>query len=389
MKILVLTYSYPNLFNTASAPFCRDHALALKKSGNDVFVLSVIPISLKYIWKNKCFDFRLKKYTDQGVETWVQCFPGIPKMPKLNNFIRTFLGFYYIKKIFRDVFIPDIIHVHGFLSGDIAVKANKYNSIPFVVTEHSSGFAQNTYTKFHIEQARRVYKNAKARIAVSETFANLLKRKFSLDFIFIPNVVPSEYVKHIKPIIKDNHHLRICNVAHLDKKKRHERMITAFSKIKDKYPNAELHIAGCGPELSNLKKLTEVLNLRDCIYFHGKLSRQEVFNLMGSCDIFAHSSEYETFGVVLIEAMICGLPILSTKSGGPESIITDDELGVLTENEDSCFEKGLFEIIEKYYNNEFDKKKISLNAMNKYTYKVIGERVCSIYKEVLKEYHFK
>ncbi|MDC3103927.1 glycosyltransferase [Flavobacteriales bacterium] len=69
---------------------------------------------------------------------------------------------------------------------------------------------------------------------------------------------------------------------------------------------------------------------------------------------FVSTSKVETFGVVLIEAMSCGLPVLSTKSGGPESIVKNSMLGTLCDLND--LEKEMLKIVKSNYNSDYIRK---------------------------------
>ena len=82
----------------------------------------------------------------------------------------------------------------------------------------------------------------------------------------------------------------------------------------------------------------------------GKKNRNEVKFEMQQADCFVLSSYHETFGVVLIEAMSCGLPVLSTKSGGPESIIKSSKLGKLCDLKDLDIE--MLKIVKSNYNSD-------------------------------------
>ena len=93
----------------------------------------------------------------------------------------------------------------------------------------------------------------------------------------------------------------------------------------------------------------------------GRASREEVLALMQKSNCFVLPSHYETFGVVLIEAMACGLPVLSTKSGGPESIITSNEYGFL------CEENELSDMLEQMVVKDFDSVEIRKYVQNSFS----------------------
>ena len=117
------------------------------------------------------------------------------------------------------------------------------------------------------------------------------------------------------------------------------------------------------------------LKINDQVHLLGKKSREEVKEIIHNSDCFVLASKFETFGVVLIEAMSCGLSVLSTKSGGPESIIVNDAFGILCEHEE--LEKGLIEIIKK----KFDSKLIRDYVLDHYSEEIIANKLIQVYNE--------
>ena len=109
----------------------------------------------------------------------------------------------------------------------------------------------------------------------------------------------------------------------------------------------------------------------------GRASRKDVLSLMQKANCFVLPSHYETFGVVLIEAMSCGLPVLSTKSGGPESIITSNDYGFL------CDENELADMLEKIAVKEFDSVEIRNYVKNSFSENTVREKLELIYSEIV------
>ena len=107
----------------------------------------------------------------------------------------------------------------------------------------------------------------------------------------------------------------------------------------------------------------------------GRQKRDQVKLEIQRSDCFVLSSFHETFGVVLIEAMSCGVPVISSKSGGPESIITDSKLGVL------CDLENLEHELLKITNAEFDSSYIRKYVIDNFSEDVISSRLISIFKE--------
>lgn len=346
-----------------------------------MFVLAVVPVSLKVMWENKKFVFGLTQRNDVGITTYLFEFPSIPKLRWLNEMIRTLIGWRLYRIIRQHHGRPDLVHVHSFLAGGLALKIKRNDAINYAVTEHSSAFASGLLSTTEERLATKVFSAAIVRTAVSVRFAQLLEEKYGFPFLYIPNPVSLEaaaadIVDHDKKVNRQK--IRICNVAYLKANKRHDRLIRAFNSVVCVYPGAALYIAGDGPEKAALEKLVAELGLESQVMFCGMLKQKEVFKLMCSCDVFALCSDSETFGVVLIEAMACGLPVVATKCGGPESIVTENWMGLLTEQDDESFAQGLLESVKGLQAGIFDARRISEHARIKYSCEAIGRRMTDI-----------
>ncbi len=97
----------------------------------------------------------------------------------------------------------------------------------------------------------------------------------------------------------------------------------------EKGEKIDLRLIGEGSEEAVYKKMAVDAGITDSLSFLGPKRQKDVRALMRWADIFVLPSRYETFGVVLIEALATGTPVVSTCSGGPESIVTDSDLGSL------------------------------------------------------------
>lgn len=384
MKVLVLPSAYPDSYNPARGRFFGDHALALRQAGHDVVVLAVVFVSLKTVWRRRKLRFGFSTIDDAGVPTYQYELPSIPKVQWLNNAIRTWLGLRLYRSILLDREPPDIIHVHSYLAGAIAVKIKRKYGIPYVVTEHSSTFARALLSRSQRKLASRVFREAAARSAVSRAFVDHLTRRFGVSFLFTPNPVDISVEelgkKGSSERVDARRAIRICTVAFLDRNKRIDRLIRAFRSLLKDFPDAELHVGGDGVERPNLEVLVQKLDIASRVFFHGILDRGGVSQLINRCDLLAVSSDYETFGVVLIEAMARGLPVVATRCGGPESIVTATWIGELTQREDEDFERGLRTVVRGVVSGRYESEAISKHARETYSYDAIGKRMNQLYQ---------
>ncbi len=348
--------------------------MALKNNGCQVGVVCPLPISFKTIWRKKSVRFTDEIYNDNGVKTFVGKFPSVPKMVGLRQALSFRMGKRLFKSYVNQNGLPNIIHVHTFWPGELAIWIKENYGIPYVVTEHSTGFSRKLYSNKILKYARTTYQNSKLNIAVSEPFCQLLKSKFNIPFEFVPNVVDTNFFSPLDTV-KEKKEFIFLNIAHLDKKKNQSGLIRAFSNQFKGNLKYRLEIVGGGGEFTQLSNLIKELEVQHQVLLLGRKSREEVRTIIQHSDCFVLSSYNETFGVVLIEAMSCGLPVLSTKSGGPESIITSDQLGILCELDD--LEKQLKLITKR----SFDSDLIRNHVLNHFSEKVVSERLIQYYND--------
>ena len=154
--------------------------------------------------------------------------------------------------------------------------------------------------------------------------------------------------------------------------------MNTFKKLIENNLFIELTIIGSGPLKNSIKLWLKENQLSEHVKLIDKLSRKEIaVALHDKCDIFVHPSKSETFGMVVLEALACGKPVVCTKCGGPEDFIKDGINGFLCENNSVrdfinkiqlCIEKydifksdNIVSSIEKY-----DYDNLSFDILNKY-----------------------
>jgi glycosyltransferase involved in cell wall biosynthesis len=382
MHILVLPSWYVNSVNPLSGIFFKEQAEALVGENVKVGVLAVCGISIKKLSLAVKLP-RLKPVFSSinGVKTAIIECPSIPKLKKVNRFIFFNLGKILFKKYIIENGVPDIIHLHSFIRGDLAIWIFDNYEIPYIVTEHSTGFARDEYLSQELNYAKSVFINARERIAVSEPFRKLLANKFKLKFNCIPNIVDTDFFS-IKPTgIKDT--FTFINIGFLDKKKNQKMLIDAFWASFSNEEKIKLVIVGSGPELNRLREHVNELGAFNQVSLYGVADRVQVRDLLHSSDVFVLASKFETFGVVLIEAMSCGLPVISTRCGGPEDIISSDIIGELCDIEECELANSLIKVHKKHKNNDYNPVEIRLFAEQQFSSKVIAKKLSIIYNEVV------
>lgn len=362
--------------------FQLHQALALHDSGFKVGILSSALIPARYAFSHypyKALDETntfpiLRKYHRQIIPT---------KYKKYQESIITYrqngykLYIEYKKKYGK----PDIIHAHNFeFGGFIAEIIKEKESIPFVITEHSSAHIRDTFSTSQYEYFKECAKNASFVSAVSERFSDLLETKIQRKVYLLPNVIDPSF-ESLCIAKKKNQAFTLINVASLDANKNHQLLIRSFAKAFSGKKSVTLKIAGSGKLLTKLRKLTVTLGIESQVIFTGHLSRRNIKALMLEADCLIVASQHETFGVVIIEALACGLPVISTRCGGPEDII-DDTNGILVHsNSINQMAEAMLKIKENI--NIYEPKKLRNNIISRFGSNAFSKKAKEIYQNAL------
>ncbi len=120
-------------------------------------------------------------------------------------------------------------------------------------------------------------------------------------------------------------------------------VIRAYAKIREELPTARLVIIGDGPELPNLKNLAARLGLVESVDFTGRVETEKMVEILNRCHLFMNASPKEGWGLTVVEANACGVPVVGSNRPGLKDSILENKTGFLAEygNVDEFAEKGL------------------------------------------------
>lgn len=381
MHILILASGYPNDFSPYQGIFFRDQAESLAgNKQNRIGVIAVVPIPITSVLKAKRLAFGLVKSHENGVQAIVRTFLNIPKLHRYRIQKSRKLAVKLLSDYLAEFGKPDIIHVHGYQAGLQALDAKEKFGIPYVVTEHSSQFIDQIVPAGLESFAETVFKQADTAIAVSEPFAKILSAHYSREFVTIPNVVDTA-VFHIDPYAAKRKEFTFFLAASFVVEKNHPLLIEAFSRVQATYPQCRLRLAGGGAGMDAIKALVTALKMDKQVDFLGMLPRTEIVREMQQMDAFVLSSKVETFGVVLIEALSCGKPVISTRCFGPESIVTSPEIGILCDPDPEALAAAMIRMITDYA--AYDPEVIRKYAIDRFSNDVVMNQLMECYHKVV------
>ncbi|MEG0842261.1 MAG: glycosyltransferase [Erysipelotrichaceae bacterium] len=165
--------------------------------------------------------------------------------------------------------------------------------------------------------------------------------------------VPNQYVEHHK-------NKALINVGRLSSEKGTIELIELFSELHQQDPEIILHIVGSGLEEKKVREKIYFLNLQNAIILHGFLKQEDINRLYSKCDIFVMTSFKESFGIVLLEAMACGVVCVAYDSAqGAKEIIEDNYNGYLIKDRNR---KSMQESIRTILSHEDLRNKLSCQA---------------------------
>ncbi len=209
----------------------------------------------------------------------------------------------------------------------------------------------NFIDKWHIKK----FNKAKVLVTLTRADKKDWSKHLSTDIRVIPNMV-TYYPERIKPYNERPN--RIICAGRLDSHKGFNYIIEAWSMIAHKYNNWRIDIFGHGEEEIKLNNLIEIKNLCDCIKIHKP--SDNIYNEYLNSSLYVLSSKSEGFGLVLIEALSCGVPCISFNCpNGPAEIIRHGENGILVPLADV---EKLAESIEWMITHKDDRFRMSSNA---------------------------
>lgn len=335
LKVLFITQWYPNPEDIQLGEFIRKHAKAISLFA-DITLLHVQSLGNEF--RNE-IGIHNSSYDDiDEVKIYFQK----STYPLIGRVINAFRYFRSVKKGLKLILEKnhdfDLTHAY-ILPRTIFISWRIFNklNVPFVVSEQQSAFLTGEFYRWSIITKwflRKTIRHSKGIHTVSKTLKEKMEScGLNNRYTIIPNCVDLNLIQLPS---KKNTIKKILVVADLvDDIKNISGAIKSFANTEEIYSKAELHIAGGGRDEKMLKALSDSFqNVSNRIFFYGRIDNKKVFELLSQSDVLVVNSRFETFSAICIEAMASGIPVIATKCGGPQEIITT-ETGVLIDVDSS------------------------------------------------------
>ena len=282
----------------------------------------------------------------------------------------------------------DVLHAHvSYPAGWLAMKLGAESGIPCVLTEHMGPFPLPVYAR-RDGRLKRVLREplerAAARIAVSPTLAATIAGFGLPEPEFIPNLVDERAYRAGAP--PDPDHFTFFTLCTMDPVKRVSDLLKAAARFlgdlpeRDR-PRVRFRIAGDGPLLASHQREARELRLEAAVAWLGQLPRERAREEFERCDCFVLTSRHESFGIVFVEAGAAGKPVIATRCGGPETIVTPEN-GVLLGVGDI---EGIAGALRFMFENgrNYDAGRIRRQTVERYGREAVVSRLEAVYRRVI------
>ena len=329
--ILEVSWGCPSDKWPINGLFQFDQAKAISDSGKRVVFLALDLRSIRR-WRK----WGLNKFSKNGIDVYEYNFPLGGFKPSIKYAVQDFAFRRSIKTIVKELGHPSCVHIHCCQQ---AISVSDYclaNNIPYIVTEHITPLNEGDAIE---KRKKETLEHAKQLICVSNALARDMKNTYGVDSVVIPNIVDLTEFKYTPKQKTDT--FRFLSAASVNYGKGFDILVKAYAKFLEEakdlsstgYKDTHLTIMGDGPELNNIKELANSLGISDKITFTGSYVRSDFAKELAKSDCFVLPSRSETFGIVYIEALATGTPVIATRCGGPEDFI-NDENGMLVDVDD-------------------------------------------------------
>jgi Glycosyltransferase len=400
MRVLILSHMFPNKVSPLGGIFVRQQAVALAELGAEVAVVAPIP------WVPGFMSGRGK---------WGG-YPSVPPQerpdgfsvfhPRVVEFPRSLFFEYYpytyahgMTEIMDDLISRgvDVIHAHvAHPDGAAAIKFGLKYNIPVVVTIHGQDFAYTlNRSRACAESVRATLKDAAGVILVSEKLKNqyglenwadqLTKYKVIYNGVDLDDVVQDPEPELTLNSNQEASRHRLLSVGFLRPDKGHAVVLKALPELIREFPDLEYRIVGDGSERQTLEALTLELGIGSHVAFLGSLPHHDAMRQMAQCDVFVLPSWKEAFGVVYLEGMAHGKPIIGTIGEGIAEILAQEDVGLAVPPKDVA---ALTKALQELLRNPERAKEMGARGKDlinrKFTWQYNAQQTLEVYREVIR-----
>ena len=283
----------------------------------------------------------------------------------------------------------DVIHAHYWLSGLVAKEISNELNIPFIFTSHSLGIFLDGYNKERVDCEKIVMTSTNLVTASSVFETMLIADTYKIDENKIKKITPGVDRKIFIPDLSVEKENIILSIGRIQEQKGQLQTIEFLNNFKKIQNDFKCYFIG-GPSgkhgneyLHELKQTIKDFNLDKHVEFLGDLPQTEIIELFKKAKLLIHTSKFETFGLVAIEANTMGVPVLTTNNGSLMEIIENNKNGYLSEN---LIDSNVNNFVNNLFNNVTKYEEIHSSCIEKskkYDWMKTANELESLYQQLV------
>jgi len=282
-----------------------------------------------------------------------------------------------------------ILHAHDWLVAFAAGELQEALKIPLVVTIHATEYGRNNGLHNEIQRSIHRVEGELANKADRVITCSRYMKKEVMSLFNLPETKIRTIPNAVKPINLAPVPQRgqtILFVGRLVAEKGVQVLLASFKRLSESYPEAKLIIAGAGPYADFLKELAARLEISERVEFTGFVSEKVRNQLLARCDVAVFPSLYEPFGIVTLEAMAAGVPVIVSRTGGLAEVVEDGVTGLSFTPGDI---EGLHRCLVTVFQDLDRIRKISKRGQARvheyYTWEPVARQTLELYQDVIQE----
>jgi len=293
----------------------------------------------------------------------------------------------------------DLIHSHYWLSGLIGKELQTLWHVPHAVMFHTLGAIKNSLgigeyePELRVESEREVISSVDRIIASTTMETESLVKRYGASQERITVIPCGVNLDLFKPVDKEiarrelglDHQKAILFVGRIDPLKGLEQLLTAMTYMEGEKPPLLMIVGGDGHsrmQVQELKRLAEELNARDRVKFVGAVAQSQLPLFYSAADVCAIPSYYESFGMVALESLACGTPVVANNVGGMKNIIRSNEMGrIIGDNSPQSLASEIAELIRLPENEAYIRTR--RNAVAEFSWAAIADKIIDEYYRLI------
>lgn len=383
LKVLYLPSWYPSTENPNGGIFNQVQAAALSEYHEVLVVPPPSGVSLltrSPQWVDRCEVVQTPYGFRELLLSGPNYTPGWPGSYERIAWRLYCKSFRHATEIFGSP--PDLIHAHSVEAGYVGVKLAEKYGCRVVLTEHINHPSWLLSTPSAAERFHYTMERAHGVICVSPGQRELLyqagvKRHLEV----VPNLIDTDFFD-VAPSFDPAPPFRLLVVGALIPRKGHQFLLDAIAEVHKKGYQLHLDVVGTGAVHDQLQNQANLLGIPSQVQFHGGQPQQKIRDFLRRAHIYVCPSITESFAVAVIEALSVGRPVVVTRSGGPESYVSQ-LVGELVEprSTDSLVE-GILKVIKRFH--EFKPEELHEFVEKRFSKAVVVKAITEEYKRALR-----